>query len=58
MVYYPLPLHRQKAYYQEVALPDTERLCKSVMSIPICPELSEDGQKKIISSIEDFFNSL
>jgi dTDP-4-amino-4,6-dideoxygalactose transaminase len=57
MVYYPLPLHRQKAYYQEVALPETERLCKSVLSIPICPELSEERQQRIITSIEEFFNS-
>ncbi len=58
MVYYPLPLHRQKAYYQEVDLPGTERLCKSVLSIPICPELGENEQQRIITSIKDFFKSL
>lgn len=58
MVYYPLPLHRQKAYYQEVDLPGTERLCKSVLSIPICPELGENEQLRIITSIKDFFKSL
>jgi dTDP-4-amino-4,6-dideoxygalactose transaminase len=58
MVYYPLPLHRQKAYYQEVDLPETERLCKSVLSIPICPELGENEQLRIITSIKDFFKSL
>jgi dTDP-4-amino-4,6-dideoxygalactose transaminase len=58
MVYYPLPLHRQKAYYQEVDLPETERLCKSVLSIPICPELGENEQQRIITSIKDFFKSL
>jgi len=58
MVYYPLPLHRQKAYYQEVDLPETERLCKSVLSIPICPELGKNEQLRIITSIKDFFKSL
>lgn len=55
MVYYPLPLHRQKAYFQSVGLTITENLCNSVLSLPICPELSVEEQDYIIATIVDFF---
>lgn len=55
MVYYPLPLHRQKAYFQSVSIPITEQLCNSVVSLPICPELSLEAQNRIVTTIEAFF---
>jgi UDP-2-acetamido-2-deoxy-ribo-hexuluronate aminotransferase len=43
MVYYPIPLHAQKAYksssHQIGTLPITENLCKSVISLPINTEM-------------------
>jgi UDP-2-acetamido-2-deoxy-ribo-hexuluronate aminotransferase len=46
MVYYPIPLHFQKAYaapeYQEGSLPVTENLCKCVFSLPISTEMDEE----------------
>ena len=55
MVYYPLPLHRQNAYFQEVALPVTEELCSQVVSLPICPELRVEAQQEIIFNVKEFF---
>ena len=46
MIYYPVPLHLQKAYkdprYKEGDFPVTEALCKNVISLPIHTELSEE----------------
>ncbi len=59
-VYYPVPLHLQKAYldprYQEGDFPVTEGLSHSVMSLPIHTELSEDILKEITEAVLAFFN--
>lgn len=51
MLYYPIPLHKQVAYYQNVSLPISENMCERVLSLPICPELSIDNQEYIINTI-------
>lgn len=56
MIYYPLPLHRQKAYSVLVDLPNSENLCNTVLSLPICPELTKVEQFEIINEIKFFFN--
>jgi dTDP-4-amino-4,6-dideoxygalactose transaminase len=44
MIYYPLPLYKQKAFSQYVpagfSLPVTEKLCASVLSLPIHTEMT------------------
>ncbi len=55
MVYYPLPLHQQKAYFANIQLPVSEALCNEVVSLPICPELTPEYQKYIIDSIKEYF---
>jgi UDP-2-acetamido-2-deoxy-ribo-hexuluronate aminotransferase len=46
MVYYPIPLHLQKAYaserYKNGDFPVTEMLCRCVISLPIHTELDEE----------------
>ncbi|MDR2692358.1 MAG: DegT/DnrJ/EryC1/StrS family aminotransferase [Dysgonamonadaceae bacterium] len=46
IVYYPNPLHRQPAFRGVIRigsdLSETEKLCKSALSLPIYPELSEE----------------
>ena len=46
MIYYPIPLHMQNAYKQEGigegSFPITERLCESVISLPIHTEMDEE----------------
>jgi len=59
-VYYPVPLHMQKAYldprYKEGDFPVTEMLSKSVISLPIHTELTPDIQKEITSALLEFVN--
>lgn len=58
MIYYPIPLHFQKAYessrYPKGSLPTTEILCASVLSLPISTELSAEQQQYIINTILTF----
>lgn len=60
MVYYPVPLHLQKAYqddrYKEGDFPVTEDLCKRVISLPMHTELSDEQLNFITSSVLEFIN--
>ena len=56
MIYYPLPIYRQKAYKEEIYLPNTEILCDTVLSLPISPFLRPMDQQKIIRAIVEYFN--
>lgn len=61
MIYYPVPLHAQKAFevYQKDALnkhfPISDNLCESVFSLPMHTELTEDVQKFICDTILNYF---
>jgi dTDP-4-amino-4,6-dideoxygalactose transaminase len=58
MVYYPIPLHAQKAYQSENyplgSLPVTESLCSKVISLPMSPEVTFDQIEFIIGHINEF----
>jgi dTDP-4-amino-4,6-dideoxygalactose transaminase len=58
MIYYPIPLHMQKAYkddrYKEGAFPITEKLCANVISLPMHTELTDDQLKFITDSVLEF----
>lgn len=58
MIYYPIPLHMQKAYmdsrYKPGDFPVTEKLCESVISLPMQTELSEEQLKLITQSVIEF----
>ena len=60
MIYYPVPLHFQKAYQQstisEGSFPVSERLAKEVISLPIHTEMKESELDYICSSIKDFYH--
>lgn len=60
MIYYPIPLHFQKAYSREGfgvgSFPLTESLSKEVLSLPIHTEMKEEQLNYIVNSIKDFFN--
>ena len=60
MIYYPVPLHMQKAYleprHREGDFPVTEALCQSVVSLPMHTELSEEQLQHITSSVLEFVN--
>jgi len=61
MIYYPVPLHLQKAYldprYKEGDFPVTEQLCRTVISLPMHTELEEDQLAHITASVLEFFNA-
>ncbi len=54
MVYYLLPLHKQLAYKTNDSLPLSEDICNRVLSLPICPELTQENQDRIINLIIEF----
>lgn len=60
MIYYPLPLYKQKAYQHFVSdgflLKTTENLCKSVLSLPIHTELEVEQQNHIVDTIKKFYS--
>jgi UDP-2-acetamido-2-deoxy-ribo-hexuluronate aminotransferase len=60
MIYYPVPLHLQKAYlnprYKPGDFPVTEALSKSVISLPMHTELDDEQLKHIVTSILEFVN--
>lgn len=57
-VYYPVPLHMQKAYkserYSEGDFPVTERLCKEVFSLPMHTELTREQQAHLAKAVIDY----
>ncbi|MCB0820332.1 MAG: DegT/DnrJ/EryC1/StrS family aminotransferase [Bacteroidetes bacterium] len=61
MVYYPVPLHMQKAYtdprYNAGDFPVTEQLCREVISLPMHTEMQEDQLQHIIQTVKAFLNS-
>ena len=59
-VYYPIPLHKQKAYadsrYKEVDFEVTNQLVKDVISLPMHTELDDEQIEFITSTIKNFIN--
>ena len=61
MIYYPIPLHQQGAYrddrYPDGYFPVSERLAKSVLSLPISPNLTDEQQEYIIDHMLKFLEN-
>ncbi len=59
MIYYPLPLYKQKAFEQYVesgfSLPNTENLCEEVLSLPIHTEINMNDMKTVCDAVLAFF---
>lgn len=58
MIYYPIPVHMQKAYadsrYTKGAFPTTENLCANVISLPMHTELTNEQLKYITDAVLEF----
>ncbi len=57
MIYYPMPLPKQNAYSNYLpSAPIAEKLCTSVLSLPIHPLLKQEEIIYICNSIKHFFD--
>jgi dTDP-4-amino-4,6-dideoxygalactose transaminase len=58
MIYYPLPLYKQKAFSKFVpdgfSLPVTEKLCRSVLSLPVHTEMTTPELEYIVHILLEF----
>ncbi|MEQ8425058.1 MAG: DegT/DnrJ/EryC1/StrS family aminotransferase, partial [Cyclobacteriaceae bacterium] len=58
MIYYPVPLHLQKAYqaagFGRSSFPASEKLSETVISLPIHTEMSEDQLSFIVDVVKEF----
>jgi dTDP-4-amino-4,6-dideoxygalactose transaminase len=56
-IHYPVPLHLQKAYenfgYQRGDFPVTERVAAEILSLPMCPQLEAEQQRRVVQKIQD-----
>ncbi|RKJ17893.1 DegT/DnrJ/EryC1/StrS family aminotransferase [bacterium D16-50] len=59
MVYYPIPMHRQKAFSHLGIARETyevsERLCKTVLALPMHPYLEDEEIDFVIEKVRGFF---
>ncbi|HSH05937.1 MAG TPA: DegT/DnrJ/EryC1/StrS family aminotransferase [Anaerolineae bacterium] len=57
-VYYPVPIHQQTYYTQELgynqSLPITEQAALEVLSLPVHPALSPDDLEQIVAAVNSF----
>jgi dTDP-4-amino-4,6-dideoxygalactose transaminase len=57
LIHYPVPVHLQPAYRSLHGcdkLPETEKIAKEILSLPIYPELSESDIQTTIKTIREF----
>jgi dTDP-4-amino-4,6-dideoxygalactose transaminase len=58
-VFYPKPLHLQECFkelgYKQGDLPVAERLCSSVLSLPVYPELSREQIEYVAETVLKFY---
>lgn len=62
MVYYPGPMHLQKAFaylnYQKGDFPVAEQLCEEVVSLPMHPNLPSEQQQYIINTVIELLKAV
>ena len=52
-IHYPVPIHSQPAFSARGGgpFPVTERLADRILSLPLCPELSEDDVARVVAAV-------
>lgn len=57
-VYYPVPVHKQSFYVQElgynISMPQSEQAAQEVLSLPIHPALSQADLETIVNAVNEF----
>ncbi len=60
IIYYPIPIHSQKAYqnnvYKREELLETEKICTEVLSLPIFPEITYEEQTYVVENLNLIIN--
>jgi len=56
LIHYPCPVHLQPAYagripLQPEGLPNTERVCQDILSLPVYPEMGEANTERVIDAV-------
>jgi len=58
-IYYPMPLHLQKAFqylgYKKGAFPVAEKVSESIIALPIYPEISQEEIEYVCQTIKSFY---
>jgi dTDP-4-amino-4,6-dideoxygalactose transaminase len=58
LVHYPVPVHLQPAYrdlgHEAGTLPSAEAAAREVLSLPLCPELSEEEVARVADAVIAF----
>ncbi|MBE6044264.1 MAG: DegT/DnrJ/EryC1/StrS family aminotransferase [Clostridium thermopalmarium] len=58
-IYYPMPLHMQKAFqylgYKEGDFPVAERISKEIIALPIYPEITTEEIEFVCDTIKNFY---
>ena len=57
-IHYPIPVHMQRGFsnlgFSEGDLPQTESVCREVLSLPMYPELADETVMQIADSVRQF----
>ena len=55
-IHYPVPVHMQAAYaHLDVRrLPETERVARQILSLPMYPEMTEIEVRSVIKAVREF----
>jgi len=60
-IYYPISLHEQPCFaylgYRKGQLPETERACQEVLSLPVYPEMTEAMLEEVAQGVLSFFGA-
>ena len=60
IIYYPIPIHSQKAYqntlYEREELLETEKICTEVLSLPMFPEITYEEQTYVVENLNLIIN--
>ncbi|MCX9190265.1 aminotransferase DegT [Carbonactinospora thermoautotrophica] len=50
-VYYPVPVHKLPSFGLELDLPQTEKACREVLSLPVHPALTQEDLERVVEAV-------